>query len=181
MYEDGEQLNIFIAMTAEGKPEGLDGIYAVAGGRMLSVALGILKERAAAEDAVHDSLIKIARFASRYRRDNPWLWVLKIVRNTALDRLKKRRAHPTASADEFYNLTSEDYSPEKRENAILLESAMAKLDEAERKLIYFAYWMDMSVRDIAKETGGSKSSVQRALRKAEEKLKKLLNAGQTEN
>ena len=41
-------------------------------------------------------------------------------------------------------------------------------------MIYYRYYLDFTVRDIAKDTGMSKSTAHRALMNAEDKLKKLL-------
>ena len=171
---DGEKLNSLIIAVANGSAESLDGILQLAGGRMLAVALSYVG-RDCAEDVLHDSFIKIARFAGGYRRGmNPYGWIMKIVKNTALDYIKSKKAHPEVSQEEFFSLSSLDYSPERRENAIVLEQAMKKLDGDERKIIYYVYYLDMTVREIADELNMSKSAVQRLKDKAEEKLKNLL-------
>ena len=96
---ESEQLNKLLSGVAGGEAEYLDGIYLFAGKRMFAVAISLVG-RDYAEDVVHDSLIKIARFAYKYRQaENPYGWILKIVRNTALDLIRKKKAHPTASAD----------------------------------------------------------------------------------
>ncbi|MDE7438892.1 MAG: sigma-70 family RNA polymerase sigma factor [Clostridia bacterium] len=177
MERDGEQLNRLILAVAHGHADCLDGIYNVAGGRMYAVALSIVGKDNA-EDVLHDSFIKIARFARSYGRGmNPFGWVLKIVRNTALDFLRARSNRAEVSTEEFFSLTSLDYSPEKRENAIMLEQALSRLEPDERKIIYYTYYLDMTVRDIAAELNLSKSAVQRTKERAEAKLKTLLDGG----
>lgn len=178
MYEsDGEKLNRLILAVADGFADCLDGILAIAGGKMLAVAAGIAG-RDYAEDVLHESFIKIARFAKKYRREtNPYAWIMKIVRNTALDFIKSRKINTEASAEEFFSLSSLDYSPEKRENAIMLEQALNKLEPEERKIIYLIYYLDMPIREIAGEMNLSKSAVQRIKDRAEEKLKSLLDGG----
>lgn len=171
-----ERLERLILAIARGHAECLDGVYLLAGKRMFAVARSVTGAYGA-EDAVHDSLIKIARFARKYERGtNPFGWVLKITRNTALDYLRKNGR--TVSTEEFYNLSSLDYSPDRRDEAILLEQAMAKLGENERRAVYLKYYLDMTVREIAAETGMSKSAAQRLIEKAEKELKNLLCAGQ---
>ena len=131
-----------------------------------------------AEDVVHDSFIKIARFAKNYRRNvSPYGWIMRIVKNTALDFLKSQKRKKEVSEEEFFSLTSFDYSPERYENAIMLEQAIAKLEPDERKIIHMIYYLDMTVREIASELDLSKSAVQRLKEKAEEKLKILLDIG----
>lgn len=174
---DGKKLNRLIVAVARGNADCLDGIYALAGGRMLAVAAGIVG-RENAEDVLHDSFIKIARFAGTYYDgSNPYGWLLKIVRNTALDFVKANKLRAGVSTDEIYSLSSSDYSPERRENAIMLERAMGGLDSEERKVIYFKYYLDMTVREIAAELKCGKSSVQRTIERAERKLKNLLESG----
>lgn len=169
-----EQLNNLVAAVANGYADCLDGIYFAAGGQMFAVAKGIVRDRALAEDVVHDSLIKIAKYAHKYKKGTSALaWIMTIVRNTALDSVRKRNKE--ISADELYSLSSSDYLPEGRENAIALESAMAKLDEVERKIIYCRYYLDMTVRETAAQLKMSKSAVQRNQENAENKIKIILS------
>lgn len=178
LNDDNSKLNRLITAVANGHADCLDGIYNIAGKRMFAAATA-LAGRDDAEDIVHDSLIKIARFAHRYNReDNPYGWILKIVRNTALDFLRAKK--PQASAEQFYSLTSSDYSPETLDEALTLEVAISKLDSDEKQVIYLKYFVDMTVREIAVELKLSKSSAQRLIEKAEQNLKNLLTAGQNE-
>lgn len=62
----------------------------------------------------------------------------------------------------------------------MLEDAVARLSPPERRMIYYRYYLDFTVREIAKETGMSKSAAARLTAAAEEKLKLLLREGQTE-
>ena len=171
---NGEKLNRLILAVADGNSDCLDGILYIAGGQMMAVALSMVG-REYAEDVLHDSFIKIARFAKSYREGmSPFGWLMKIVRNTALDFLKAKKARAEVSSEELFSLSSLDYSPEKKENAIALEQAISKLEPDEKKIIYYVYYLDMTVREIAKELKMSKSAVQRLKDKAEEKLKNLL-------
>ena len=172
---DGEKLNSLILAVANGDAGGLDGILLLAGGKMTAVAAGVVG-RDYAEDVVHDSLIKIARFAKSFKRGmNPYGWIMKIVKNTALDFIRSKKLHPQIGEEQFFSLSSLDYSPEKRENAIVLEQAISKLEKNEQRIIYFIYYLDMTIREIAAEMKISKSAAQRLKDRAEEKLKSLLS------
>ena len=170
----GEKLNRLIIAVANGSADSLDGILRLAGGRMTAVAVSLVG-RDYAEDIVHDSFIKIARFAKSFKRGtSPYGWIMKIVRNTALDFLKSRKLKREVSDEEIFSLSSLDYSPERRENAIAIEAAISKLEPDERRIIYLIYYLDMTIREIADEMKLSKSAVQRLKDKAETKLKNLL-------
>lgn len=169
------QLNILIDAVARGDAESLDGIYELAGKRMFIAALSIVGDRASAEDVVSDSFIKIVRFAHKYRDDGePLAWILRIVRNTALDFLRKRKRRTEVSTEEFFSLTDDSYSPEKREAAVLLEQAMAKLLSDERRAVYMRYYLEMTVREIAVAMKLSRSAAERLIQRAEERLKNYL-------
>ena len=174
---DGKKLNNLILSVADGYADCLDGIYEIAGGQMYAIACSIAG-REYAEDVLHDSFVKISRFAGRYKDGtNARGWLLKIVRNTALDFVRTIKARTAVSTDELFSLSSDRYSPEKTESAIALEQALSKLEDAERTAIYCTYYLDMSVRETARAMKISKSAVQRILDKAENKLKSLLDGG----
>lgn len=175
---DKQKLNSLICEVAEGKADSLDGIYCLAGKRMYAAAYALTGDRPGAEDVVSESFVKIARFAKKYDGSgDPLGWILKIVRNTALDFLRKRKRRANISTEELFSLTDDSYSPERRETAIVLEQAMKKLDERERRAIYYKYYLEMTVREIAAAAHLSRSSAQRLIQRAEENLKKLLNGG----
>lgn len=174
---DGEKLNRLIAAVARGHADCLDGIYALVGGKMFAVALSLVHDRSAAEDVLHDSFLKIARFAGKYRNDGtPSAWCVKIARNTALDYLRKRKITPTVQLDDLYALSGGDPA-ERSENAVLLEEAMGKLCEEERQAIFYTYYLDMTVRETAAEMHISKSGAARLIARAEKNLKILLCGG----
>lgn len=169
-----EKLNRLLAALAEGEADCLDGIFGEAGGQMLAVALGILRDRALAEDAVHDSLIKIALNARKYKRNTSALaWIMTVVRNTALDSLRRRKRE--ISVDEIFPLTSYNYSIDSRENALTLESAVKSLEPDEQRIIYCRYYLDMTVREAAAALKISRSAAQRIQDRAEEKIKDILS------
>lgn len=169
-----EKLNRLLFAVGEGAADCLEGIYTHAGGQMFAVAMGIVRDRALAEDVVHDSLIKIAKNARRYKKDSSAVgFIMTIVRNTALDVMRKRKHE--ISAEEIFPLTSFDYSFDGRESALSLESAIKKLESEEQKVIYCRYYLDMTVRETAAALKLSKSATQRIQQKAEEKIKLHLN------
>jgi len=173
-----EQLNRLFRLLREGKTDALDGVYTLVGRRMLALARGIVRNAADAEDVVQESFLKIARSVFSYRDGtNAYGWVMRITRNTALDFLRRNHRVATESLDEFFHLTDELYSPERREEALVLEEAICALPAVERRMIYYKYYLDFTVREIASETGMSKSAVQRLIAQAEKHLKNLSESG----
>ena len=179
MLFDNGQLNTLLVRLKAGDSSALDGILSLAGARMCAVAQGIVKNRADAEDIVQESFYKIARAIRSYRSDtNAYGWIMRIVRNTALDFLRRRQFRAEEDIEGFFSLADERYSPEKTQRALELEEAIGKLSAESKRMIYYRYYLDFTVREIAGETGMSKSAVQRAVEKAERELKNYLEAGQ---
>ncbi len=176
---DPEQLDTLLTSLRHGNANALDGVYALLGGQMLALARGIVHNRADAEDVVSESFLKLVRGIRSYRSgSNGRAFVMRIVRNTAFDLLRRRKIRAEEDLDAFFHLTDERYDPGRTEDALMLEEAVAKLDPPERRMIYYRYYLDFTVREIAQETGMSKSAAARLVSLAEEKLKKLLGAGQ---
>lgn len=173
-WDKREKLNNMLVAVADGNADCLDGIYIFAGGQMFAVAMSIVHNRAIAEDVVHDSLIKIAQKAHKYRAGtSASAWIMTVVRNTALDVIKKHKRE--INVEEFFNLTSYDYSFEKVDGAVALEGALNKLEETERRVIYCRYYLEMTVRGTAEALKLSKSNVQKIQERAENKIKLILS------
>ena len=144
--EELEQLNREIRMVASGNAEALDLIYRRVGGRMYALARGIAKTREDAEDILSESFLKLARGARSFRGGNGYAFVMRVVRNTAFDLLRKRKVRAEEDIDAFFHLSDDRYSPGRREDALVLEAAAARLTQEEKRMIYYRYYLDLTVR-----------------------------------
>lgn len=167
---DCRQVNNLIYKIARKDKEGLEGIYNLLGGRMLFVAKRYFKDKTLAEDALSESFLKIVKYASKFKGGNGVGWIMKIVRNTCLDMLKKEGVY----INEFDENIFPDGISEDGGGRLAVTMAMEKLEREERYAIYCKYFLDMTVREIASQTGISKSAVSRLIIKAETKLKEFL-------
>ena len=174
-----EQLDSLLQLLRGGNTEALDGIWACIGGRMFALARGIVKNRADAEDGVNESLVKLARGVRGYKSGtNGCAFVMRIVRNCAFDLLRRRKVRAEEDIDAFFHLTDERYDARQIERALVLEDAVGRLTPDERRMIYYRYYLDLTVREIARETGLCKSAVLRQVASAGENVRKMLSEGQ---
>lgn len=173
---DREQLNQMLVGVAHGETDCLDGISEILGGRMYAVARNVVRDGDMALDVVSESFIKIARFARKYKRGtNAAAWILRVVYNTALDMLRKYgRSEANAELLFLRSPPTADGSPEAMQRSLELEEALGKLEPKERQIITLRYYLDMTVAEAAEAAGLSRSSADRLIKKAEEKLKNLL-------
>jgi RNA polymerase sigma factor, sigma-70 family len=173
--EERSSINFYLKEIAGGSADSLTALYRLAGGRMLSVAVGITRNAGDAEDVVQDSLIKIVRFAHRFKAGtNGYAWICKIVQNTALNKVKSENLRRADNIDSVFNLSDGRDFLGGGIASNDVKRAMLSLTPKERLVIWLKYFNDMTVRDIASEAGLKKTTAQDLIKKAEEKLRKLL-------
>ncbi len=81
--------------------------------KLYGVALRILRSKEAAEDVVQDSFFKVWERARDFdpKLAGPVTWMVAIVRNRALDELRRRAARPSSDAAELDDLPGDDEHP----------------------------------------------------------------------
>jgi len=90
---DRGQIETLISRVALNDRVAFTGLYDATSAKLFGVCLRVLNDRAAAEDAMQDSFVKVWKHASRYQANglSPMTWLITIARNTAIDRLRATR------------------------------------------------------------------------------------------
>ena len=96
------------------------------------------------------------------------------MRNTALNYLKAAKRSAAADIDECGFLSDGTNLEEKSAAKLTVEKLLASLPPEQRRMVWLKYFFDMTVREIAKEVGRSKSYVAKAIKTAEEKMRSML-------
>lgn len=169
-----EEISRLIFLIANGDESALVRLYNMAGGRLLSVAMGITRNLQTAEDVLSESFIKVVRHAEQFKGGSGYAWLCTIVKNTALNILKSDINKQGEDIDGFFDLTDGKDFTEHSANAMEVEKALKKLDKQERLCIWLKYFNDYTVRQIAEEIKISKSTVHDIIKKAELKLKEYI-------
>lgn len=87
--------------AALGGWENLEDLIADSMPRLFRVADCVLHNRHDSEDALHDGLLLALRHLKQFRGNSQLsTWMYSIIRNSALARLRQRRAHPMVSMDD---------------------------------------------------------------------------------
>lgn len=149
---------------------------------MYYVALGILKNKEEAEDAVHSSFLKLAEKFSRYRHltesEMTSLCVI-IVKNKSLDVLRVSKSGLQSELDKVeFALYSDAKQPLdamiEKEDADELVQAMRCLPEKLRLVLELKYFHEYSNGEIADILDLSKKNVEIRLYRAKKKMKEVL-------
>lgn len=141
---------------------------------LFPIALRIVRDRAEAEDVVHDAFVAVSDRADRYSEERGTVvaWLVTLVRNLSIDRTRRRDrrgaiarevlAHePPPSTRDAERATSE---AAEREH---VRAALGELPEAQRRTLEIAFFEGLSYPEIAEREyvplGTIKSRAARAL------------------
>lgn len=165
-----------------GDREALGAFYDLYAPQAFAVAVRILGDQFAAEDVVHDAFVAVWQAMDRFDADRGSLraWLLTIVRNRAIDRLRGRRPTiPVESADEQSLLrTSANPTWEltlERISRVELRGILATLPTEQREAIELAYFGGRTYREVAEMTGVPEGTASGRLRLGLAKLRKGLS------
>ncbi len=176
--KERERINVLIKRIALGEENALTELYNAVGGRMLSVALSIAGDRASAEDVLQDAFLSIVKNARKFRYyQNGYGWACTIVRNTALNYIKARNRRRCDNIDDLCFLASDTSVEDEATAGVTVREAIARLDKKQRAAIYYKYYEDLTVRQIAVKIGVSKSQADRIVKEAEAALRRIIDSG----
>lgn len=166
-----------------GNVEALGALYDRHRRAALSVALRILEDPCAAEDAVHDAFLAAWRRSETFdpARGSVRGWLLAIVRNAAIDRRRSRFVHtdldaslargdiqPDASTDDTFASVTAHMEAER------IRKALYDLPAEQREAIELAYFGGLTHQEIAQRTGAALGTVKGRLRLGLHKLRTSL-------
>ncbi len=173
-------------LIGEKDPQAFEVFYDRHGGVAYSLAYRIVGERVAAEDVTQEAFISIWRSGARFDRTRGSVraWMLSIVRNRAIDALRRRAGKaPKLTLDdeeilerrEAADLTEEEAL--RHETASELRGALRGLPEEQAKVIELAYFGGFSHSEIARMLGLPLGTVKGRMRLGLEKIRGELAEG----
>ncbi len=120
---------------------------------LFGLALRILKDRAEAEEVLQEAFVQVWTRADTYvtALGSPAGWLVRIVRNRAIDRLRANatRARALESAPRPAPLDSPELSAVQREQQQAVARALDALPAEQRDLIEHAYFMGLTQSELA--------------------------------
>jgi len=143
-------------------------------GALRSLALSLLRNTHAAEDAVQDTWLRWLQSPPR-SADPPSGWLARVLRNRTINEQREaarrlRREHDRATPERFDPAVA-------REREATLRSVVAAviaLDEPFKRVVWMRYFEDTQPREIAARLGTTREDVYERLRRAHELLRRKL-------
>ena len=142
-----------------------DGFGSVA----MGIALRILREREAAEDAVQEAFVRLWRLADRFdpARGNARAWMSVIARNAALDQMRMRR--PLANIDDVDEFSFATQQPDPPDNR--LRQCLERLPAEQASAIMTMYNFGMSHSELAEHISQPLGTVKSWIRRGTHTLR----------
>ncbi len=164
-----------------GDSDALGELYDRHASTALATALRVVGDREEAEDLVHEAFVAVWRKIDRFdaARGSLRAWLMTIVRNRAIDRVRARRPRIDVDAADELALLRTGPNPTweaalARSSAAELRAAMADLPEEQRRAVELAYFEGYTYREVAEVTGVAPGTATGRLRLALAKLRDAL-------
>ncbi len=148
---------------------------------MLRVARSLTRNAADAEDLVQDSLLRAYRAIDRFDGRYPRAWLLTIVRNTHINRNRRRRPEllrdPDASMDQLVVAPARDQADafiDDQFDAMVI-AALDGLDEKFREVVELVDIEGLSYAETAEVVGVPVGTVMSRLHRARKKVREALH------
>ncbi len=151
--------------------EEFDRFYAGTAQRIVRQMFLLTGDLAEAEDIAHEAFERAwLRWDSVQRADSPEAWVRTVARRLAVSRWRKARNATRA----WYRHGGEDDRPPPDGEHVDLVAALKSLPERQRVAIVLHHVADLTVEQVAAETGASTSAVKAQLTRGRGALARLL-------
>lgn len=174
-----------ILLMARAQPQALQELYERYNRLVFSLALGLVGDRALAEEITLDVFTKIWEKVETYRPDraNVRSWITTITRNQAIDMLRRRRVRLDGHQigwEQFSSVPSANHSNLEEATELSLRrervrAAVWQLPPDQQQALALAYFKGYSHRQIAEALGQPLGTVKTRLRLALRKLRQLLH------
>ncbi|HKZ96216.1 MAG TPA: sigma-70 family RNA polymerase sigma factor [Hyphomicrobiaceae bacterium] len=180
MKSSRQQLDTLLEGVSKGDEASFAELYQATSAKLFAVALRILRSREAAEDVVQEAYLRVWERAGDFdpKIASPVTWMAAIVRNRALDEVRRRAVRPSADASELAEIESEDEHPlqalERHQDVERLLRCLESLEPEKKQIVRLAYLDGLSREAIAKKFDRPEGTIKTWLRRSLAQLKGCL-------
>ncbi|RLC96510.1 MAG: RNA polymerase subunit sigma-24 [Chloroflexi bacterium] len=167
-----------IQRSKEGDLDSFNRLVETYQAQVYNLALRMLSDRQAAEDASQDTFLSAWSGIRKFREGSFKAWLLSITANTCRDQLRKRKRNPTSSLEELSceveERRSSAESPEdytlRRELADQIQRALAALPPDQRLAVILRDVQGLSYDEVAQAMRCSLGTVRSRLSRGRSRL-----------
>ena len=154
------------------KPDELECAYHAYGREVYLYALSLCRDPHEAEELASDAFYK-AFLSLEDSRAPLRYWLLRVCRNSYLDRVRRRKAHPQEEWRELpaeFDVAEHLIAGEERQ---AMYRWLLRLPPRYREVLYMTYFLGYEIREIAALTGQTQGAVRTALCRARAGLRRI--------
>jgi RNA polymerase sigma-70 factor (ECF subfamily) len=171
-------LQELLRKTASGDSEAFALLYKHTAGKLFGVAIRIAGQGETAEDALQECFVTVWQRAADYdpMRGAAMSWLLAILRNCIIDRLRRRGVRPEGHAapeEALRHLAAPD-SADQGAELRALRACLDELEEQPRRAVLLAYCYGLTREELAARLEVPVGTVKSWLRRSLERLQKCL-------
>jgi RNA polymerase sigma factor (sigma-70 family) len=180
--DSSDKLDAALTRLGAGDTVVLEYIYRAAAPRLLAVCFKVLGDRVEAEDALHDTFVRLVSSARGYQsgRGSAIGWLITIARNLSIDRLRNRTSRgismPVEAAAQVW-----DDAPTAEDNlltgeaALRMEGCLGTLDEIQEGAIRSAFFNGLTYAQLSEARGVPLGTMKSWIRRGLARLKECLD------
>jgi len=181
-----------LTRMAAGDHPALAACYDLIGSVVFSLAVRMLRDRAAAEDVSQDIFVQVWRQAGNYdtTRGSPEAWIMMIARTRILDRIRSRGSGVVLKSvgENLPDAPAADDWPDdlaiSREDAANVRQALAELPAEQKQAVELAFFDGLTHMEISEKTGvplGTiKTRIRLGLMKIRDQLRPIMGEANNE-
>jgi RNA polymerase sigma-70 factor (ECF subfamily) len=189
-FDEYDQLRALLAAVALGDRTAFRKLYDLSSPKLYAFALRVLRRDELAEEALQEAFVSIWHGAASYQVHlaSPPTWMATIVRNKALDVLRRVRSEAEVDAAHFGydpvdSLADEEAGPQERaglsRDADALARCMETLAGRQRQAIGMAFLHDLSHSEVAARLSQPIGTVKTWIRRGLDRLRDCLTRQET--
>ena len=182
-FSSPDDAELLIARIAEGDRDAFSRFYDAFAGTAFGLIRRVLRDPAPSEEVLQDVFWQVWRDAPQYdaRRGTPAAWVLMRAKARAIDKLRsiRRRGQTFVMPVNEEIARSDDGAPTAATTLAdrgLVEDALARLPDAQRRVIELAFFEGLTQTEIAARLGEPLGTVKTRARLGLERLRAVLRA-----
>ncbi|WP_018233753.1 sigma-70 family RNA polymerase sigma factor [Thioalkalivibrio thiocyanodenitrificans] len=171
-----------LSQCALGNRAAFEQLYRATSPKLFAIAVRILNSEALAEECLQDAYVKIWHRAGDYRPHlaSPVTWLVTIVRNGALDTLRRNRRQITLQDPAHLEFLMDEWNtapgPDGLDNdSDRLRDCLGQLSDDQRRCLEIAYFQGLSHAEVAELTRTPLGTVKTWIRRGLEQLRKCLD------
>jgi RNA polymerase sigma-70 factor (ECF subfamily) len=154
--------------------EAFAAVYQLVASDLVSFAYGMLRDRGAAEDAVQQAFLELARAAPTIKGNGRSLraWLYRSVRFSCLDEIRRRERRPEQPVADIPERGDLEDTVDVDHQ---LHEALMRLSERQRSILLMRHVVGLPADEIAQSLGSNRTAVYAASARAERRLRTELS------